>query len=315
MANGKIVLYLLQMLVNICKIMNKLRHILYLVVIAFMQTPAYAQLLNVRIGSDALVEDAIKDAIVVVESKYCIQDVKSGQKYGRNDKPYFNTITFLGCKTDKGVITSETTIKPWTVDNLFDKYRDNNKYRPLLDSTLVIRSLPIDTAQTIDLAKGLTFNNDTTLICVGINSRIDGLTISTNDSDVTNWIVWIKESLKNDSKESSNFEYNIIKKSVEFSKGAVVIDTPNSTNSYVGGLYISAKVISVGLVEFSLAGIIEENSGKWMIEPIYVNTFPADNENIDVTTSPVSNDSDEDLTPVNEKNKEKKKKTKASKKK
>lgn len=294
--------------------MNKLRHILCLVVIAFMQIPAYAQLLNVRIGSDALVEAAIKDAIVVVESKYCIQDIESGQKYGRNDKPYFNAVTFLGCKTDKGVITSETTIKPWTVDNLFDKYRDNNKYRPLLDSTLVIRSLPIDTVQTIDLAKGLSFNNDTTLICGGINSRVDGLTISTHDSDVTNWIVWIKESLKNDSKESSNLEYNIIKKSVEFSKGAAVIDTPNSTNSYVGGLYISAKVISVGLVEFSLAGFIVDNSGKWMIEPIDVNTFSVDNENIDVTT-PVSNDSDEGLTPVNEKKKEKKKKTKASKKK
>lgn len=296
--------------------MNKLHYILFLAVLIFIQTPTHAQLLSVRIGSDALVEAAIKDAIVVVESKYCIQDTESGQKYGRNDKPYFNTITFLGCKTDKGIITSEKTTEPWTVDNLFDRYKDNSKYRPLLDSTLVIRSLPIDTVQTIDLANDFSYNNDTTLICAGLNSSVDGLMISTSSSDVANWIVWIKEPLKNDSKEPSNLEYNIIKKSVDFSKGTVVIDTPNSTNSFVGGLYISAKVVSVGLVEFSLSGFIVENSDKWIVEPIDINTFSADNENIDVTT-PVSNDSDDGLTPVNEKNKEKgkekKKKTKASK--
>lgn len=295
--------------------MKNIYLILCMAVLISIQTPAHAQLLNVRIGSDALVEEAIKDAIVVVESKYCIQDVESEQKYGRNGKPYFNTLEFLGCKTDKGVIISEKTIKPWTVDELFDKYRNNKKYRPLLDSTLVIRLLPKDTIQPIDITKNLSFNNDSTLVCAGAGeSRTDGLMVSTNDINTTNWIVWIKKSSKNESKESPEIEYNIIKRTVEFSNGAVVIDTPSATNSFIGGLYISAKVISVGLVEFSLSGFVIENSDRWMIEPVNVNTFSSDNVNTDETT-PTLNDSDDTLTPVKEKNKEKKKKSKASKKK
>lgn len=281
----------------------------------FIGISGHAQLLNVRIGSDALVEDAIKDAMVLVESKYCIQDNESKQKYGRNDKPYFNTLGFLGCKTDKGVITSATAVTPWVVDNLFDKYRDNGKYCPVLDSTLVVKALPIDTIFSVNITTDLSFNNDSTLICTGVGrSCIDGLAISSDNNNTTNWIVWIKESSKNESKESSSFEYSIIKKTVELNKGDVIIDTPNSTNSFIGGLYISAKVVSVGLVEFSLSGFLIESSGKWMIEPVNINTFSSDNESSDVI-SPVTNDSDDSLTPVKENSKEKKKKSKATKKK
>ena len=296
--------------------MDKFSHILCFVVLMLIQSSAYAQqLLNVRIGSDALVEEAIKDAIVVVESKYCIQDTKSNQKYGRNGMSYFNTLDFLGCKTDKGVIISEKALTPWVADNLFDKYRDNNKYRPLLDSTLVVRSLQIDTIQQIDITTDLSFNKDNTLICARVGrSRTDGLMVSTDDNEAINWIVWIRKSSKNESKESSNFEYNIIKKTVEFTKGAIIVDTPNSINSFIGGLYISAKVVSIGLVEFSLSGFLIENSGKWMIEPINVNTFLSDNEDLDLT-SPVTNDSDDSLTPVKENSKEEKKKSKVTKKK
>lgn len=295
--------------------MNKFRYIFCFIVLLYSQISSHAQLLNVRIGSDALVEEAIKGAVVMVESKYCVQDVETKQKYGRNEKPYFNTVCFLGCRTDNGVITSAQSLTPWTDDNLFDKYRNNNKYRPLLDSTLVVQSVQIDTVQHIDISAGLLFNNDSTIICTGINkNRADGLMVATDDNDATNWIVWIKKSSKNESKESSNLEYNIIKKTVEFAKGDVAIDTPNSANSYIGGLYISAKVVSVGLVEFSLSGFIIEDSGKWIIKPVNTRTFSSDKENQEIASQAPS-DSDDSLTPVKENGKEKKKKSKANKKK
>lgn len=294
--------------------MNKLRCLFCFIVLLFCQNSVLAQLINVRLGSDALVEEAIKDAVVLVESKYCVQDVETDQKYGRNGKPYFNNIGFLGCRTEKGVITSEQVLTPWNEDNLYDKYRDNNKYRPLLDSTLVVRSVQIDSVQHIDVASGLIYNNDSTLIYTGIEkNRADGLMLSTDDNNATNWIIWIKKSSKNESKELSNFEYNIIKKSIEFTKEDIVIDTPNSANSYIGGLYISAKVISVGLVEFSLSGFIIEDSGRWVIKPVDTNTFSSDKEEKKITyQTPL--DSDDSLTPVKENGKEKKKKSKVNKK-
>lgn len=283
----------------------------------YSQSYASAQLFNVRLGSDALVEGAIKDAVVMVESRYCIQDVETNQKYGRNGKPYFNTIGFLGCKTDKGLVTCEKILTPWTEDNLFDKYRDNNKYRPLLDSTLVVRSVQVDTVQHMDITTGLLFNNDSTLVCAGMEkNRADGLVTASDDTNATNWIIWVKQSSKNESKESSNFEYTIIKKSIEFTKENVVIDTPNSATPFIGGLYVSAKVVSVGLVEFSLSGFIIEDSGRWVIKPINTNTFSSDSDKEEPEiSSSVQNDSDDSLTPVKENEKEKKKKSKVNKKK
>lgn len=295
--------------------MNKFIYTLSLVMLMCIQSSAHAQLLNVRIGSDALVEEAIKDAVVMIESKYCVQDVETNQKYGRNGKPYFNTIGFLGCRTDKGVITSERVLTPWTEDKLFDKYRDDSKYRPLLDSTLVVQSVQIDTVQHIDITTGLIFNNDSTLICTGTEkNRADGLMMATDNNDATNWIVWIKKSSKNASKDSPDFEYNIIKRSIEFTTGEVVIDTPNSANPFIGGLYISAKVVSVGLVEFSLSGFIIEDSGRWVIKPVNTNTFSSDKE-VQEITSQAPSGLDDNLTPVKENGKEKKKKSKANKKK
>lgn len=280
-----------------------------------VQSSAYAQLLNVRIGSDALVEDAIKDAVVIVESNYCIQDTETNQKYGRNGKSYFNILQFLGCRTDKGIITCQKAIQPWAVDEMFDKYRGNNKYQPLLDSTLVVRTLSVDTVENISIASDLSFNNDSTLICTNVGgSRADGLMLSADNADSINWIVWVKNSTNKESKESPNVEFTITKKTVDFSKENVIVDTPNSTNSFIGGLYVSAKVVSVGLVEFSLSGFVVDNSGKWIVEPINTDTFSSTKMEDKEIASPSPDSQDDNLTPLKD-NKKGKKKSKQSKKK
>ena len=295
--------------------MNKIKHILCFAVLLVICHSAHAQLLNIRIGSDALVEEAIKDAVLIVESNYCVQDVKTNQKYGRNGKSHFNILQFLGCKTDKGVIVSEKAIHPWDVDGLFDKYRNDSKYRPLLDSSLVVRSLPSNKNNTIQIAPNLLFNNENTVMCAKTgDSTVDGLMLSVDNNNLVNWIVWIKKTSNKDN--LSDLEYTIVKKTIDFPIGDAVIDTPNSSNSYLGGLYISAKVVSVGLVEFSLSGFIVEKSGKWIVEPINSEVFALSTSDAgkEINT-PELDEPNDNLTPVKEKNEEKKKKSKASKKK
>ena len=282
-----------------------------------LQPVANAQLLNIKIGSDALVEAAIRDAIVMVESGYCIQDIETNQKYGRNGQSFFNKVCFLGCKSDKGIIASEKVLTPWCDDDSFDKYRDNKKYRPLLDSTIIVRTLPVNTVDTLDIATGLSYNNDSTLICSGNgDNRADGLILSSDSSSVVNWIVWVRNPEKNESTGTPEWEFSVIKKSIDFSEGDRVVDAPNSPNSYIGGLYISARIISAGMVEFSLSGFTTGTPGKWIVEPVNDKMFSSTNDTEDnVIPTPETNQPDDNLTPVKEKNKEKKKKSKASKKK
>ena len=264
---------------------------------------ASAQLLDVRIGSDALVEDAIKGAVVIVESSYCIQDVTTDQKYGRNNKTYFNRFQFLGCKTENGIIVSEKVIHPWDVDALFDKYRNDGLYRPVLDNVLTVRSLLSEKEDTVSIASNLSFNNDSTVICVNIgDNSVDGIPVSVDNENIVNWIVWIKNPADKEYDDLSDLEYIIVKKTIDFSTENIV-DTPPSSNSYLGGLYVSAKVISVGLVEFSLSGFIIETSGRWTVEPIGDKTFTISKKDKDKEVDT----SDDGLTPVKDKGKKNKK--------
>lgn len=283
--------------------MFKIKYTLCFAALMVVSAAASAQLLDVRIGSDALVEDAIKGAVVIVESSYCIQDVTTDQKYGRNNKTYFNRFQFLGCKTENGIIVSEKVIHPWDVDALFDKYRNDGLYRPVLDNVLTVRSLLSEKEDTVSIASNLSFNNDSTVICVNIgDNSVDGIPVSVDNENIVNWIVWIKNPADKEYDDLSDLEYIIVKKTIDFSTENIV-DTPPSSNSYLGGLYVSAKVISVGLVEFSLSGFIIETSGRWTVEPIGDKTFTISKKDKDKEVDT----SDDGLTPVKDKGKKNKK--------
>lgn len=290
--------------------MKKIQFIISFAGLLLVHLSASAQLLNFRIGSDVIVEAAVRDAIVLVESNYCIQDIETGQKYGRNGQTYFNVLHFLGCKTDKGIMISEMSIHPWDVDNLFDKYRSENKYKPLLDSTFVIRSFSSDKTETINLRRNLSFNNDSTMVCANIGvGSVDGLTLTfDHEESVANWIIWVKDPVKNDPMGTSGeLGCTIIKKTIDFSMDDAMVDPPSFSNSYLGGLYVSAKVINVGLVELSLSGFIVGTSDKWI-------ALPVKNETCAAMGSPTGGtpvvegpgQAEDGLTPVGNKKEEKK---------
>lgn len=270
-----------------------------------------AQLLNVRIGSDALVEDAIKDAVVIVESDYCILDTESNQKYGRHNGSYFNVVHFLGCRTDKGVITTGKAVEPWSVDKLFDKYRNDSKYRPLLGNTMTVRYLTGNKNESVDTEADLRFNGDSTLVCSKVeDSGTDGLIVDADDKKSVNWIVWIKQAADKKIDEDIDLEYSIVKRTIDTSDKNRVIETPNSTDEYLGALYVSAKVVSVGLVKFSLSGFIIDKLGKWVVEPVG-NAFSSENEEPRTEVSTPENNAAEDvLTPMKGKKKKTKKRNK-----
>ena len=296
--------------------MNHIKYILFSAALMLSNTSAQAQLLNVKLGSDALVEDAVKEAIVVVEPNYCIQDVETNEKYGRNGKSYFNVLQFVGCKTDKGVIMGESVICPWTVDKHFDKYKKGGKYRPLLDNNLVVKSSASDKADTLNVESHLTYNNDSTLVCVSSGcENIDGLNISDENKQTLNWLVWLKNTSDKEIEEPSDLGCTIVKKNIESTTGQMVVEAPIDSKAYLGGLYVSSKVIGMGLVEFSVSGFIVKKDGKWMVKLIDGETFSVKATDAEKEiAAPEPGDTDEDLTPVTPA-KERKKKTKASKKK
>lgn len=263
--------------------------------VAFLSLASSAQLLNIRIGSDPLIEDAVKGAFYIAESKYFIKDVNSGQKYGRGGKTYFNQSKALACRTSDGFFMVSSALQPWNDDPQFAKYKSNDNFEPVLNDTIDFVSLDGKNQCAVLLNDNVESFEDNQIVCVGDTVRSDGLSISSETSEL-NWIIWVKET-------NDGYTFSIIKKTLDLTQhGPVMLDNPDMDKNVLGGIYISANVINVGMVDFSISGFMVKEGRKWKVLP--VNESLKNNENetpeqeVTIGVTVVEEPSDE-LTPVN----------------
>ncbi len=279
--------------------------------LAFYTNDINAQLLNIRIGSEALVEEAVKEAMFVVESTYYIENQETGQKYGRGGKPYFNLQKTLACKGGNGFIMDSSILKPWANDPQFDKYRNDKKYKPVLNDTLVVKSISGSSCQKLPVDGKRIFVSDSALVSIEPAEKSDGLSFSA-DSTGLNWIVWIKAD--NNGSDNENYSYSVVKKAIDFwKKPRAIVECPDSKSEYLGGIYVTAKAISVGVVDFSLTGFLFKDNRIWFVAPIGDNTFesrPAQEESKAPVVEEGTDGTDDTLTPLTDKKSKSKKKKK-----
>lgn len=265
---------------------------LFLILLAL---PSKAQFTNFRLSSEVLIENAVKGAFYIAESSYYIADA-NGKKYGRGGKTYFNKVKTLACKTDAGYVMAADALEPWKSDPVYDKYRNNANYIPILTDTIEFSNLENKAKQIVSINDNISLFDNKLMLTVKDNTNADGLSISTDNSDFT-WLVIVKSN--------SEGEYNLIliKESLDLTKdNPEPLNNPILDNNVLGGIYISANVINVGMVDFSISGFMVKEGRKWKVLP--VNESLKNNENetpeqeVTIGVTVVEEPSDE-LTPVN----------------
>ena len=263
---------------------------------------ADAQFINVKLGTDMLIEDAVKDAIVLVETSYCIQDKETGQKYGRNGNSIFNSDVFFACKTSTGVMTEANAMTPWENDPAFDKYRNDSKYQPVLSDSVIIKTLKGEKVCATTIGKKQDEGSDNKLAffpCKGAK----GLKLAADNPTEFNWIIWVKE--KNESEEGSSYELSVVKKTIEKTGGTPAkVEMPVYETNYFGGIYVTANVIETGTIEFTLDGLIIGDKDDWKLYSLNGKNLPKEKTKPakPAIKEPVGATPDDELTPVSSNN-------------
>lgn len=256
-----------------------------------------------------LVEDAIKNGIIVICQSYQLEDTTTHQRYGRYGNKEFGKSYSIGVKVNGGIAVTTKTTNPWEYDDNFSRYRDSHKpilyqtkVKELSDSTF-IQLTPgigsISTSDYISIIPDTTSYNGLGFKCRKYKDKTDG------------WIVWVTSSVDiRDCDSSRIVDHVIYRKNIVFCPDSLsyTIDAPQTTKKVWGGIYVVPQQTKIGELTFNLGGVIVETSpSSWQLFPVEDTLLHLDDKinHEDELTPTLSNSPKETIEKGKKKNKKK----------
>ncbi len=239
-----------------------------IVLIALIPINVWA--LTYKTSNQQLIEDAIRNGIIVICQSYQLEDTTTHQRYGRYGNKEFGKSYSIGVKVNGGIAVTTKTTNPWEYDDNFSRYRDSHKpilyqtkVKELSDSTF-IQLTPgigsISTSDYISIIPDSTSYNGLGFKCRKYEGKTDG------------WIVWVTSSVDiRDCDSSRIVDHVIYRKNIEFCPDSLsyTIDAPQTTKKVWGGIYVVPQQTKIGELTFNLGGIIMETSpSSWQLFPV-----------------------------------------------
>lgn len=220
---------------------------------------------NLNTGAE-LIELAMSKTVILLEQDYALQDA-SGQRFGRDGQPRFNSVPFIGIQTTEGIVFQEDISKPWLYDADFQPYQES--YTPCLSET---RMSVINTAKqdTVSISDSLVYAVEDKYFILQDSTYNCGLVINTKREPSSNgWFVWITR--KKD--EDNIIGFNAFKRELPQpdEQGCVSIKQPNVQEIIIGGFYVVPFNNGPGTLGFYLDAVFVRNKTdiqKWDISRI-----------------------------------------------
>lgn len=272
-----------------------------------MCSTAFSQIDFGRFGTNVVVEDAVRNGLWIVESKYSLKDKETGQHYGRNGLDYFGVAYSPAFSTAGGVVTLKGAANPWEADKTYEKYKSTAKYTPVLssDSVAIRKAFGGDYGQV--QAKCTFYGKDSVAYFTTDAPAGEGFALSGTIGKTSGWIVWL--CLPKGSAMSSKSEVNLnaVYTTIDLGEAdePTKVTPPLGSNELLGGVFVTPVVEKVGLISIQVRGLVAKRDDGWAVVPI-----PGDILSAEDLGNGKANEPSEELTPVNEEKPRKKKKNK-----
>lgn len=243
-----------------------------------------------------LVEDAVRNGIVLIRQDYQLRDTLTNQKYGRNHEAYFGTVYSIAAKVQNALSVSDKFVSPWEYDSNYEHYR-SSQYQPIIFKTM-IRELSDSTFTELQYD-----NNNIRALKDGIVYYVDSLShpnrgfiIDQSKGEKDGWLVWVCSS---DTTQLSNASLSLVtykyKATIEEGLTKYSVKRPTVSVGILGGIYVCPRTTTIGTVEFMFEGlIIPDGNDNWQFYAICGTND--DLTNVSETTSEAENT----LTPVSD---------------
>lgn len=245
-----------------------------------------------KIAGQDMTCKALESTLLVTKTNYRLKDKADGKFYGRDGNPDFGFGYGVAVKTEDGVMALSSCLMPWTDDNNFQKISD--KYDAVLSSVEICGLgnkdfTPIEKPALLD----------------GIYQIIDpqskgGLTIGTQNGEVNGWCVWVTAQSNGNNSSLSDLKCQANTKTIEIGDTTKSVDAgnPPSGCEVLGGIYVVPEYIEGGIIRFNIMGLLDKTFDKWNI------ILPFKSGRIEKSKDVLTNqsqDSEINITPVEEK--------------
>lgn len=264
--------------------MKKLLSIMFalnIIVISYGQT-TFKLPANLNTGAE-LIELAMLNTVVSLEQDYALRD-STGQKFGRDGMPRFNSIEFIGICTTDGIIFLEDISSPWRYDADFQPFQES--YTPCLSESRM-KYINTERQDTVVVNDSLVTTVENKYFILRDSTHNSGLHINVEREMQSNgWFVWLIQK-----KNENVVAFNAYKRELPQpdENGSVSIKQPNVQDIVLGGFYVSPFNSSPGTLQFYLDAVLIRNKDDMQKWDVIRTMIPATNISDNTGLTPITN--------------------------
>lgn len=226
------------------------------------------QLILGKLGTDLLVEDALKGGFIIVHTQYQLKAKASGNLYGRGGRDYYGETYSLGYLFPQGCIVPYSTLNPWENDPYFEKYRGNDSYQPVLTDTATYISCGKDATLQSFVMSNITAISDSAFFIVPTEpDEGKALPVTQEEGELTGWFLWCMIPKGQNLGTDSALSYTSIYRKINTTDPTTLyVDAPIREENPLGGIFVVPHVDSVGKISLLTKGILQKtDDGSWYL--------------------------------------------------
>lgn len=293
-----------------------MKRFILLLLISLVCYTGRCQMILGKLGTEALVEDAVKEGFVLVGAQYQLKEKATGNLYGRGGRNYYGESYSLGYLFPQGCILAEESLSPWDKDPDFEKYRKNEKYVPILMDTISLKKANRGVSRINCSIRGISNLPNTGLSSISLDvSEYSGFPLNQEIGQLSGWFVWCMIPKEEQIGRETDFSFTSLYRTIEIKDTmAVPVEAPKNGEKMLGGIFVVPKVDSLGKITLYTKGILcKINNDKWGLR-VYNEEWDKSEapmlEGSAETTKPNKDEGELNLVTIGKKNKTKSKKKK-----
>ena len=245
-----------------------MKKILLVSIISLLGISGKCQMVLGKLGTEALVEKAVKDGFLLVGIHYQLKEKSTGNLYGRGKRDYFGESYSLGYKFPQGCVLPKESLSPWENDPDFVKYKNNDKYEPVLMDSIYIKESGKNASRKSELVGSVFQLPNTGFICIPLGlSEKKGLPIDYEFGQVSGWFVWCMIPNGSALGKESSLSFTSFYRTIEIKDTtSIQIEAPKIGDNILGGIFVVPKIDSIGKITLCTKGVLQKaNNSKWIL--------------------------------------------------
>lgn len=252
------------------------RNIIVICALAFLSLDIDAQLTRdlssfspLKSPNQQIIEKVVNSGVFIIKQSYELAD-SLDNRYGLFGNKAFDIDYTLAVKIKNGFIINQRTVNPWDFNPQFDQYR--GKYTPKPFPSLyseVSANCRYDSITIKENELKVVFPD---MLYAQESEQFfgDGFTLGGEVGINDGWIVWFTQKKDSNLGKSTDLNLSIVQKRLNIIQKEngyhfYQVDSLQTIENIIGGIFIIPEIISVGQMEMKLCGIVCRIDNGWIL--------------------------------------------------